>query len=155
MVHPWYYVYPTQPSTEISPLWRSRTRHLSWALVVISPSRSFPWLWMAFVRENPNLTWMMTGGTPMTMETPVENKFAKSFRSLCRMINPESCDHLRLKGWPQFSNTWITPCFWIDCWRPSYIPSYLTISPDIPIKSVMEIPPCRKKITRIFWVVAV
>ena len=23
-----------------------------------------------FIRGNPNLEWMMTGGTPMTMETP-------------------------------------------------------------------------------------
>ena len=26
--------------------------------------------WMVFVRENPNLKWMVTGGTPMAMATP-------------------------------------------------------------------------------------
>ena len=27
---------------------------------------------MVFFRENPNLKWMMTGGTPMTQETPLD-----------------------------------------------------------------------------------
>ena len=33
------------------------------------------------LKENPNLEWMMTGGTPMTMETPF-----LAFRKLVRQI---------------------------------------------------------------------
>ena len=34
-----------------------------------SSSWGYPNSWMVFVRENPNLKWMRTGGTPMTQET--------------------------------------------------------------------------------------
>ena len=32
----------------------------------IPKSWGYPHSWMVFVRENPNLNWMMAGGSPMT-----------------------------------------------------------------------------------------
>ena len=34
---------------------------------------SHKWLVYKFIMENPNLTWMMTGGRPMTQETSRDN----------------------------------------------------------------------------------
>ena len=37
----------------------------------VSIVMGYPHSWMVFFMENPNLKWMMTGGTPMTQETPI------------------------------------------------------------------------------------
>ena len=42
--------------------------------------------WMVFVRENPNLTWMMTGGTPMTQETTKSSQMVVLFRSVYHIV---------------------------------------------------------------------
>ena len=98
--HPWVSAYLGIPSSSASIqiiIWVSTSECDYWSFMFISSpfgiisssllrvKLGFPLLsnmrvsivmgvpnsWMVFVRENPNLKWMMTRATPMTLETPI------------------------------------------------------------------------------------
>ena len=63
----------------------------------------YPNSWMLFVRENPNRKWMMTRGTPMTVETPISVVYSSHLvRLLLTDLYPMLTHALRcFATWPR------------------------------------------------------